>query len=89
MKIYKYPIPMTSKFSLSLPKDSKILTFQAQNNISCIWFSFPANTNEEIFRKFEIYGTGDDIISPYNLEYIGTVQLADGKLVWHLFEDLS
>jgi len=37
--IFKYPVPITDKFSMELPEGAEILTFQAQgySSQSCIW----------------------------------------------------
>jgi hypothetical protein len=93
MNIYKYEIPLEhDDFTLEMPKNSKILSFQIQNNKPFIW----AMVNEVVEkeeRRFKLFGTGqsfeeDDILA-YN--FIGTAQMRkistmdNGYLVLHLF----
>jgi len=82
--VWKYEINLYRQ-SFSLPKDSKILTVQTQNNIPCIWVLVDTEQKEEE-RRYEIYGTGHRIDPTLNLEYIGTFQVDGGTLVFHLFE---
>lgn len=82
MKIYKYPIPLESEFSLSLPMSAKILSFQVQDGKLFIWAIVNTNVGEEK-REFELIGTGVSTNFDYR-HFIGTVQL--DRCVWHLFE---
>lgn len=85
-KIYKYYIPIADEFELELPERAKILTFQAQNDAGCIWAIIDTDviTIEKV--KFRMFGTGHSIREEIDeLEYIGTIQIFDDNLVWHLF----
>jgi len=89
-KIFKYEIPIEDEFELELPKGAQVLTFQIQYGKPVIWAII--DPEEDIFEKinFRLFGTGHIIeknIIP--LSYIGTVQMADGQLVWHLFKERS
>ena len=88
--IHKYPVPMAGAFSLRLPKEAVILSFQCQKGVPCIWVVVEtAHINED--RKFRLYGTGNPIERiPEDriLHYIGTTQQSQvPPLVWHLFEE--
>ena len=86
MKIFKYEIPIKDKFDLELPKHSKILSFQVQNEKPYIWVLLD-ETKVLKHRYFTIVGTGHEFeYHPDIMIYIGTIQM--GSLVWHLFEDL-
>jgi hypothetical protein len=37
-------------------------------------------------RRFELYGTGHDVPESDGLIHVGTFQMQDGALVFHLFE---
>lgn len=95
MKIFKYEVPIKDNFfidcfTLDLPANSKILTFQAQNNKPFIWVLVDQD-NPPVTRYFTINGTGYEIEYPVldALIYIGTIQMSNGALVWHLFEDVT
>lgn len=82
--IYKYPIQ--DDFTvLELPKDAEILTIQTQNGKPFIWVLH--NPNEPKVRwEFIIKATGENIEEDLSKKnYIGTFQMMEGMLVWHLF----
>ncbi|MFA5376381.1 MAG: hypothetical protein WC455_11605 [Dehalococcoidia bacterium] len=85
--IYKYPIPFKDWFRLQLPADAEILSVQVQRGIPCIWALVRVG-NPLTIRHFRMVGTGYPITDG-DLHYIGTVQVADETLVFHLFEDLT
>lgn len=82
-RIFKYEIPVSDDFKLSLPKGSEILSVQMQKSIPCLW-ALIDEANERENRYFKLYGTGMAIDD--NLKYIGTFQMLNGGLVFHLFE---
>ncbi len=87
MKIFKYPLAHTTTQQVEVPLDSVILTVQVQYGTPCLWAQVnDKNTNTEK-RTIEIFGTGYPM-SDDARQYIGTFQLADGQLVFHVFERL-
>jgi len=84
MKIFKYQVPIKDYCEIQMPKNTQILTFQSQYDIPCIWALVDPEQPIES-RKFRIAGTGHEIKGKA-LEYIGTCQMMNGTLVWHLFE---
>ena len=88
-QIWKYAL---SDFStnLQIPKGAEILTVQIQNHVPCMWILVdPEEELEE--RQFEAFGTGFTITYSNRItyKYIATYQLAEGSLVFHLFEKLN
>jgi len=86
-RIFKYGIPPTDHFELVLPLNAEILTFQSQKGSFYIWAIVEEGSNDEK-RYFRLAGTGHDLTGdfPKIKKYIGTAQIADGGLVFHLFE---
>ena len=87
LTIFKYPIPIEDHFILELPKNAKILTVQTQKGIPQLWAMVDSETEKEA-RHFRLNGMdhplGDDYLRIIN--YIGTFQIENGELVFHLFE---
>lgn len=89
--IWKYDVLIANFFEIEMPKDAEILSFQTQKNKLQIWAMVdPDNVHEK--RIFRIIGTGQDIAdniagNPGN--YIGTAQMENGMLAWHLFEIIT
>lgn len=88
-QIWKYRVDI-GNFTLDIPRDARILTVQTQREQPCIWVLVDTSAKIKETRFFSLYGTGHPVISEKDekLEYIGTFQLADGSLVFHLFERL-
>ncbi len=95
--IYKYPFPVTDHITIMMPAGAKILTVQTQQHGNdsmnkdgeqgCIW-ALVAPDAIPGPREFRLVGTGHPI-DPEEaeyLDYIGTFQMLEGKLVFHLFE---
>ncbi len=83
-KIFKYPLEISDKQEVILPKGAEILHANVQNESLFIWALIDpgAETIEEI-RDIFIYGTGHPV-SPIAKRYISTVFM--GSLVFHVFE---
>ena len=83
-KIYKYPIPVNDEITISMPKDAVILTVQMQKAEPFIWALVDVD-KEMIDVKFRLFGTGMSVYPCLN--YVGTFQMLNGGLVFHLFRE--
>ena len=88
--IYKYSIPVESAFVLNLPIGAKLLSVQTQRGEPCLWAQVSlAQPNRDHTlteqRSFRLYGTGH-LLADRPGTFIGTFQLEDRGLVFHLFE---
>ena len=84
MKIYKYELSIESNQTLTMPRGSKILSIQLQQERLYLW-AIVNNQNDAKERRFTIVGTGHEF-NLSGLRYISTVQQRGGALVWHIFE---
>lgn len=82
--IWKYPIPITDKFTLDMPKGAKIISLQVQLGAPCVWAIVDPDLMEKE-REFVMLGTGMDL-PDYPVEFIGTFQVDNSRLVFHVFE---
>lgn len=85
MTIWKYPVPATSPFELMMPKGAAPLSVQVQNGDPQMWALVNDSTSLREARKFLVAGTGHKIEHDTKA-FIGTFQLSEGALVFHLFE---
>lgn len=88
--IYRYPIALMTnpieEVVINMPKWSHILSFQAQEDVLCIWALIDTD-NDLVQRRFYVAGTGQDLgtLPIFRVtQYIGTAQ--QRGFVWHLFE---
>ncbi len=85
MNIYKYDVSVSDKFTIDMPINAEILSFQDQGGLLRLWAAVWPNSSTES-RKFAVRGTGHEIDMDTVKKFIGTAQQLNGKLVWHLFE---
>jgi hypothetical protein len=81
---FEVPFPGTDVFEIEIPKGAKILTVQLQDGSPKIWVLVDT-FNVDVSRKFKVVGTGYKIRDKI-IEYIGTFQIVEYGLVYHLFE---
>jgi len=83
--IWKYELPFPET-QLQMPMGAQVLDVQVQNDTPCIWALVDQKLKLEI-RKFKFFGTGHEIDSFITKQnYVGTFQLREGLLIFHLFE---
>jgi len=87
LTIFKYPVPIEDHFILELPKNAKILAVQIQRGAPQLWAMVDSETEKEA-RHFRLSETGHPLGEDYLriINYIGTFQMENGALVFHLFE---
>lgn len=87
-EIWKYVIhPETQE--INMPCGSIILSVDVQYEKICIWVEVDLEqvNNPYKTRRFKVYGTGHLISIPHkNRQFIGTVKLSGGSLIFHVFE---
>ena len=83
--IFKYQLEVTGWQEVEIREGSKILCVQVQHGILCLWAMVDPHKSEMETVAIEIFGTGSTIPDGRR-DYIGTAQMADGKLVWHVFK---
>jgi hypothetical protein len=86
-KVYKYSFDIADEFVIEMPIKAKVLCWNFQRGIPCIWALVDPEETEMKTMHFRLAGTGhpidnDDDIEPF---YIGTVFIDDANMVLHLF----
>lgn len=87
-RIFKYELDELDVKEIEMPQGAEILCVQTQRQTPCIW-ALVDPESVTVKRKFEIYGTGEKITENTKTtvrKYIGTYQVGEGYLVWHVFE---
>lgn len=84
--IHKFPFSINDTVRIAMPASAQILSVQVQHGTPCLWaLVSPVDFIDD--RTFRIYGTGHPIdLSTGNVSFIGTIQMHDGDLVFHVFE---
>lgn len=87
-QVLKFKLLTSRTCYAPMPVNAEILHVHAQGKDICLWALCDTKVQNEA-RKFHVLGTGHDY-DQYNSEkhkYVGTVQMHDGALVWHVFEE--
>ena len=84
MRVYKYEVPVSDYFTIEMPVGARILSIQTQFKRTCIWALVDPNAEKQK-RNFRLCGTGH-IMDDSILAFIGTCQIDNGQLVFHVFE---
>ena len=87
--IWKYDCAVNDVVTIEMPVGAEILTVQSQHGNPRIWALVDPNNSTEK-RYFEMFGTGHPINCDGGItkKYIGSFQLYDGDLIFHLFETI-
>ena len=83
--VYKYPLEVNDEVIVMMPKGARVLSVQVQNGRPCLWAECNPD-GEPVLRTFLIRGTGHPIDDEIEKEYIGTIQMCEGSIVFHVFE---
>jgi hypothetical protein len=86
MTIWKYRLQLIDEQVIAMPSGAHILTIQMQNGSPHIW-ALVNPEKPETPRHFATYGTGHEVSAASQAgDFIGTYQLINGGLVFHVFE---
>ena len=86
--IYKYKLDNPNETRIIMPEATEILCVQMQFGSPVIWAMVDPDLPPQE-RVFEILGTGKAMEGNVNRKYIGTFQMGEGRLVFHVFEELK
>lgn len=81
--VHKFKIPIEDRFGLMLTEGAMLLHVDVQDGRPYLWALVDPDATPTK-RCFRLAGTGHEMVG--RMEYVGTVLLHGGKLVFHLFE---
>ncbi len=84
LTIWKFPLPIGDDVRVRMPRHARVLSVAAVRDEVFLWAIIdPAEP--EVSRPFSVRGTGHELGEVG--EYVGTVVLLGGALVFHVFDD--
>ena len=83
--VWKFPVPLDDSFDIEMPAGSEILCVQTQRGEPCIWAEVSTEAERKP-RSFRLFGTGHSQDIDAWVEYVGTFQVKEGDLVFHIYE---
>ncbi len=87
-KIFKYILKPSVSQLIEVPKGATILSAGVQFDDICIWILVNPIIEEKESKTIKVIGTGIFIDLEKEHRFINTVQLLDGGLIFHIFEQL-
>lgn len=84
--IWKFPIEITDEQTVSAPCNWRPLSAQVQHGEACIW-AMVDDQEPKVSQTVYVNGTGHPI--KHNGTFLGTIQIAGGQLVFHVFVEPS
>lgn len=85
--VWKYKLQVSHEQFIAIPEGAVILSVQTLFGEPCLWALVDPEA-PEVSRKLITYGTGDSIKEEIGA-FIGTYQLNNGFLVFHVFEEFN
>jgi hypothetical protein len=83
--IWKYPLVVVDEQTVQMPAMATMLCVQLQQESPCLW-ALVDEINPKTQRRILIRGTGHDASGIVGYRYIGTFQMLEGRLVFHVFD---
>ena len=84
--IWKHTLSIAGIQDFHIPAESQILKIDVQNNKPCIWYLCNPENPMRI-REISMFGTGHQINDNFTGQYLDTIQLEEGALVFHIFDN--
>lgn len=97
--VYRYPLRIVDEQVVSMPRGAQILTV-AKREGGKVMLGLGSHEPVELWalvdpgapmedRRFRVAGTGHPLPDVDSLEFLASVQIAAGQLVFHVFEAVS
>jgi len=82
--VWKYELQIQDQQSVLLPAGAEVLTVAVQNGVPCLWATVDPSRGTKV-AVVQMRGTGHPMDFEGDAEYVGTLFLHDGKLVFHVW----
>ena len=82
--VWKFPVYPEDYFDVNMPLGAEVLSVQMQGDTPVMWARVETETSFAL-RRFAVRGTGHELYGDEG-RFIGTWQMPDHGLVFHLFE---
>ena len=83
--IWKYNIRIDDVQIIEMPKTARLLSVQIQHKMVAIWVMVNPKL-PMVNRIIKMAGTGHDMSSRIMGDFLGTIQIENGALVFHVFD---
>lgn len=92
-EVWKFEIDLDkavrNHYTLLVPRNSLVISVNAQREKVCLWMLVDPDEKEKETRKYIAAGTGKGFTYDSAMNFLGTVLLRGGLLVYHIFEQTT
>ena len=85
LAVWKYVLAVRDLTTIQVPKGAEFIHAHEQQGQICLWATVDTQETRREERTFRIAGTGH-ILTNGKFDYVGTVHLDNGLIVFHVFE---
>ena len=89
IKIWKYSLAIIEHQSLIVPGFVRLISVAEQRGNLVVYMMVDEEAKTQNAIDIRIVGTGHPADSVYVWEFIGTVKMFDGELMWHVFAKVN
>ena len=86
-RILKYPLKLADRQTITLPANTRILSVENQRGSVVMYALVDCEATDMRVYTIKMIGTGHYADSVVNSPFIGTVNLENGSLMFHVFVD--
>lgn len=83
--IWKYAVLTLDDQTIEIPEGARLLHVDDQSGWIMLWALVDPDARR-VSRQIRVVGTGHPIPDDLVLVYVGSLQQANGNLVWHIFD---
>lgn len=83
--IWKYEIYTNGENNIALPAGSKVLSVKNQNEQIVMYALVDEDERRRTLTKVKVFGTGQQILDVEGYDYLDTVSIYNGSLMFHVF----
>ena len=86
--IWKFAMPFDDVATVMIPQGATMLSVGVQDEMPMIWAVVDSEAPLTA-RRFRVAGTGHRLDLESTVQFIGTIQLENGRFIFHIFEMLT
>lgn len=87
-QIWKFPLELREEQEIEMPENANIIHVAEQHERICLWAEvYPKDIKRK--RTFYVIGTGWLMPNLSTVRHIGSVVMAPGAYVWHVYQKIE
>lgn len=85
--IHKYVLPIEDETFIAMPQNAKVLSVRVQRGLPVVWALVDPRQRVHTKQWFFVLGTGNPVDFDVTGDFLGTIQMHGGDLVFHVWHN--